>query len=183
MKQRIRLMVAPTGHQPGNYVPETGPVKQGAATRHLDLEVLPHGNGWRIGLRWPAPEPVRDMEGDPGRFVDAAALMVPLDNQADWLTMGSEKHPVEGLLWRANAQGVQRFSARGLGTTERGGACSDTVVEVSRGGGQWQVLLMLERWSRLTEQRKLGIAIWQGHLGERAGLKSVSPGWVEVGRG
>jgi hypothetical protein len=46
--------------------------------------------------------------------------------------------------------------------------------------GVWRVAFELATWPSLAEQRQLAAAIWRGAAAERGGLKSVTPGWIEV---
>ena len=47
--------------------------------------------------------------------------------------------------------------------------------------GRWRVRFVLDAWEALAVQRRLGVAVWQGQHGERAGLKSVSDTWLPLG--
>lgn len=47
--------------------------------------------------------------------------------------------------------------------------------------GHWLVTFEIPDWPALTRHRQLAFALWQGAAQERAGLKSVSPGWIDVG--
>ena len=38
----------------------------------------------------------------------------------------------------------------------------------------------MPNWQALEQEMKLGVAVWQGARAQRAGLKSVSPDWIEV---
>jgi hypothetical protein len=46
--------------------------------------------------------------------------------------------------------------------------------------GSWRVELELPGWQSLAQQRQLAVAVWRGADAERGGLKSVTPGWIEL---
>jgi hypothetical protein len=66
-----------------------------------------------VDVAWQSAAPVRSIDGDPSRFVDAAALLVPGTEAAQAMTMGGPADPVEGLLWRADAERPLAVAARG----------------------------------------------------------------------
>jgi len=94
--------------------------------------------------------------------------------------MGAPGKAVEGVLWRADRKGVYRMRAEGLGTMERRDAPEGWGAQASWDAGRWSVVFGLRAWAALDRSRQLGFAIWRGAVGERAGLKSVSPGWIDA---
>jgi len=180
-RRRIELVAAPIGMQPGGYVAKAYAYRDGAAvTPSIDLEVAKLAGLWRVRLRWPCPEPVRDVQGDPSLFPDAAALLVPRVEGAPWVTMGAPGLGVEGVLWRADGAPLRSVRAEGLGTMERGDPPAGWSARGIFDSGAWSLDFTLRGWSALDAQRQLAVAIWRGSAQDRGGLKSVTPGWVEV---
>jgi len=181
-KRTIELIAAPVGMQPGGYVAKAYAGRDEAPiTPRLEIEVARPPGSWRVRLRWPCPEPVRDVSADPALFPDAAALFAPQDEASPWVTMGAPGLGVDGVLWRADSAQLRRISAEGLGSMKREEAPASWRFEAEHAGGFWQLDLTLPGWSTLDGSRRLAAAVWRGSARERAGLKSVTPGWTEVG--
>ena len=174
---RIQTMAAPMAMQPGGYIrvayadhvqPET-PVVELAVERSEAL--------WRISLRWRCEAPERLPLDDPQRFVDAAAVFVPSSPDTPPLTMGAKGHRVRGALWRAGQEHLFAFEAEGLGTVRRSAAPPAWRVVANHRQAHWTVRMFVN-WPELERFNRLAVAVWQGARSERAGLKSISPGWV-----
>ncbi len=180
MTKKIDLIAAPTGMQPGGYIPKAYAGRNDAVCPNLEVESARPPGSWRLRLRWPCPEPVRDVSADPSLFPDAAALFAPAVEDSPWVTMGAPGMGVDGLLWRADRDRLHRVRAEGLGTMTRGEAPQDWRFEASHERGFWRLDLTLPGWSTLDTAGRLGAAIWRGSAQERGGLKSVTPGWVEL---
>jgi len=176
----VKLIAAPTGMQPGGYVPIAYAGRDVPLTPRVEIEAARPPGGWRLRLRWPCPEPVRDVSHDPSLFPDAAALFTPVDEQSPWITMGAPGLGVDGLLWRADAERLYAVSAEGLGSMTRAPAPEAWHFTAKHADGFWRLDLTLSGWPTLNASGRVAIAIWRGAARERAGLKSVSPGWIEV---
>jgi len=180
--RQIRLMVAPPAMQPGGYVMKAYADRSEAATPAVDLRVDgSERGGFAIELGWDCAR----MQGAAGaqtdRFVDACALLCPLTPDAPWITMGAPGQPVEAVYWRADRGRPWRMRAEGLGTMQRGEAPPGWSAQCAWDAGRWRVRFVLDAWEALAVQRRLGVAVWQGQHGERAGLKSVSDAWLPLG--
>jgi len=176
MKQTLTLVAAPTPMQPGGYVPVAYAGRDQPFTPSAAIEVERASGGWSIRLSWSCPDPVRDAAGDTDRFVDAAALSMPTSADAPWITMGAPGKAVEGVLWRANEEQLRRFRAEGLGSA----AAPSWTVEAEWAKGSWALQFGVQGGTPLDEHLLLAIAIWRGAANDRGGLKSVSPGWIEL---
>ena len=176
----IELVAAPTAIQPGGYVQKAYQDRVQATTSSTFINVKKSGAGFVIELVWDASDPVTGLDGNPRRFVDAAAILVPTTQDAPWITMGAPQNAIEGFLWKADKQSLYRIYAEGLGSVVRSTLPDGWVYQASHNGKQWVLKVTAPTWVTLTDQGRVGIAIWQGSLAERAGLKSVSPGWVDV---
>lgn len=180
LRKTLTLNVAPPGLSPGGYVAKAYADRVSARTTNADLEVTEKDGAWTVELSWKAANPVRALDGDPSRFVDAAALLVPTTEAAQALTMGAPTDPVEGALWRADRDGPIRIAAKGWGTVERHEAPGPWKTEAEWRNGVWRVRFTLGAWSSLSRFHRLAVAVWQGADRERAGLKSVTPAWIAV---
>ena len=178
MKQEVKLVAAPTGMQPGGYVPKAYADRNVALTPSLEIEVARPPGIWRIRLRWPCPDPVRDVRADPSLFPDAAALFSPRAEASPWVTMGAPGLGVDGVLWRADTERLIAVQAEGLGTMKRSEAPAGWRYDAKHAGGVWQLELTLIGWSTLDASGRVAAAVWRGSAQERGGLKSVSPGWL-----
>jgi DMSO reductase family type II enzyme heme b subunit len=180
IRQHVALIAAPPALSPGGYVPRAYAERVTPSTARADLEIDEQGGLWTIALSWEAAHPVRALDGDPARFVDAAALLVPATEAAQAMTMGAPGDPVEGVLWRADRDRPLRIAAQGLGTVERGEAPAQWSTEAEWRRGRWHLRFTLGGWAALERFRRLGVAVWQGAARERAGLKSVTPAWIAL---
>jgi DMSO reductase family type II enzyme heme b subunit len=179
--KKIELLAAPIGMQPGGYLAKAYAGRDNAPmTPHLILEVARPPGSWRIRLRWPCPEPVRDVTSDPALFPDAAALFAPQQEESPWVTMGAPGMGVDGVLWRADNEHLRAISAEGLGSMKRDDALPGWRFAAEHEKGEWQLELTLPGWATLDGSGRIAAAIWRGAAQDRGGLKSVTPGWVEV---
>lgn len=180
MKKRINLVAAPTAIQPGDYVAVAYADATRAETAFVNLDLEKTALGWRATLAWPCPEPIKDIRGDTNRFGDAAALLVPVRADTAMISMGAVGYPVEGFLWRADWESPKAIKAGGFGTVERLDAPRGWRALGEWQSGTWLVRFEMPSWLALEQQMKLGVAVWRGARAQRAGLKSVSPDWIEV---
>ena len=180
MKARISLIAAPAAIQPGGYVRVAYADRTEPSTTDLEVRVEEHGRGWEIFLSWACTAASSRTTQDVDRFADAAAVLAPSRPDAALMTMGSETAGVDGWFWKADREKGIRFQARGLGTVERSDPPADVQVTGLWQAGRWGVKFQLPAWDSLSLHGRIGFAIWQGAASERAGLKSVSPGWIEL---
>jgi DMSO reductase family type II enzyme heme b subunit len=179
--KKIELLAAPVGIQPGGYLAKAYAGRdETPMTPHLTLEVARPPGTWRIRLRWPCPEPVRDVSRDPALFPDAAALFAPQQEESPWVTMGAPGMGVDGVLWRADSEELRVISAEGLGSMKRDAAPPGWRFTARHEQGEWQLELTLPGWATLDGSGRIAAAIWRGSAQDRGGLKSVTPGWMEV---
>ena len=116
-----------------------------------------------------------------GEREDAAALFAPQHEESPWVTMGAPGMGVDGALWRADSERLRSISAEGLGSMKREDAPESWRFAARHEGGVWQLELTLPDWTSLDDSGRVAAAIWRGSAQERGGLKSVTPGWIEVG--
>jgi DMSO reductase family type II enzyme heme b subunit len=180
MKATVKLIAPPVAIQPGGYVATAYADHARAATQSVQVVASAEAGVWTVDLRWRAPEAVLDASADPRAFVDGAALFAPETRDAPWITMGTPESPLDGVLWRADAPAPLHVRAQGLGSVVRSPAAPDWKVAAAWSDGYWQVRFTLPGFAALNNTRQLGVAVWQGAQGQRAGLKSVSPGWIAI---
>lgn len=181
MNTTIELSAAPTAMQPGGYVPTAFADRTTALTPKASLEAVAAGSGWRITLSWACAAPVRHTANETDRFPDACAVLAPLADDAPWITMGAPEQAVEGFLWKADREQPLRIRAEGLGTVQRSALPDGTRVSAEWLDGRWRVVFEIPEWAALATRRQIAVAVWAGASQERAGLKSVSPGWLALG--
>ncbi|MCC6846884.1 MAG: hypothetical protein IT294_00175 [Deltaproteobacteria bacterium] len=179
-RRRLVLSAAPPALSPGGYVARAYADHVTPATAQADLASSFEGGAWSIALSWRAARAVRALDGDPARFVDAAALLVPTTEGAQAMTMGAPGDPVEGVLWRADAERPLRIAAEGWGTVERQPAPPQWTATARWKDGFWYVTFRLVGWPALDRFRRVAVAVWQGAARERAGLKSVTAQWIRL---
>jgi DMSO reductase family type II enzyme heme b subunit len=178
MKKTFDLVAAPTGMQPGGYVPKAYGLRIQPFTKSATLELQSRTAGWSVRLGWSCPDPVRDASRETDLFVDAAALLVPTVADAPWVTMGAPGMAVEAALWRADRPELLRIRAEGLGTVKRQAAPEQWRAEAAWEDGRWSVAWELSGWPALAENAQLTFAIWRGAAADRGGLKSICPQWI-----
>jgi DMSO reductase family type II enzyme heme b subunit len=179
MKKSIKLVTAPTGFQPGGYIAKAYADRDRAHTARVDVDITVQ-DGYRFALNWRCDEAVIDASDNPRQFIDSCALLVPAVPDAPWITMGAPTLPVVGALWRADQPAPIAIRAEGLGSVQRSAAPGGWTVEANWANRHWQVVFTLPAWAELDAQRQFAVAVWQGAQSERAGLKSVSEGWVSL---
>lgn len=180
MKTSVNLIPPPTAMQPGGYIAKAYADRSASGTARAELEASESGGVFTVTLRWQAPQSVIDASDNPRLFIDGCALFVPTVKDAPWISMGTPEMPLEGVLWRADHPEPLHVAARGLGTVERSPAPPGWKARARYAHGAWQVDFILPAFRALAAQRQLAFAVWQGARSERAGLKSVAPGWIAV---
>jgi DMSO reductase family type II enzyme heme b subunit len=180
MKQSVSLIPAPTVTQPGGYVPVAYADRGTPRTTQAEIAVAAVGKGWKITLAWACGKPVQDMANETDKFVDACAVLVPQVADAPWMSMGEPGKALQGLLWRPDKSAPFLIHAEGLGSVKRTPAPASAKVSGAWRNGRWQVVFELPEWPALEKQRQIALAVWQGQEQERAGLKSISAGWLAL---
>lgn len=180
MTKTLTLIPAPTSIQPGGYIPAAFADRTVALTPGAEIAVEPLAKGWRITLAWDCPEPVNSAAGETDKFVDACAVLAPVVADAPWISMGAPAQPVEGLLWRPDREEPWAIHAEGLGTVRRETPSAGTTASGNWQDGRWQVVFEIPAWTALAQNRQIAVAVWRGVAQERAGLKSISSGWLAL---
>jgi len=147
-------------------------------------------NGATLSIRLEWEDPTRDDRiQDLDRFVDAAAVMFPLHEDANPFTMGDEGRPVNAWLWKADRDEPFDVIARGYSTSERRpGRNSGLVARGAHRNGAWTVVFQRPiqpgggEFARFEPggPMRVSFAVWEGSNAERAGQKAVSGAFLDA---
>ena len=169
----------PLERLPSAYVQVAWRSRPRGAIGEVRVRAAAGTDGLAVRLDWAVLRPSR-LISDVNVYPDACAVLFPADGrEAEFDSMGSPKHPVQGWHWRAGTDLPFAVTATGIGTVER--AVEHPVQGRARWSeGRWQVVLAgplgaggmpLKKGSALP----VAFAVWLGAARERAGLKSYSP--------
>ena len=169
----------PLERLPSAYVQVAWRSRPRGAIGEVRVRAAAGTDGLAVRLDWAVLRPSR-LISDVNVYPDACAVLFPADGrEAEFGSMGSPKHPVQGWHWRAGTDLPFAVTATGIGTVER--AVEHPVRGRARWSeGRWQVVLAgplgaggmpLNKGSALP----VAFAVWSGAARERAGLKSYSP--------
>ena len=146
-------------------------------------------NGKRISVHLSWEDKTRNDEiRDLDQFVDGVAVLFPLTDQADPMTMGDEKNPVNAWFWRANMADPFDVIAHGFGTSKRrSGKALGLTVTSAHANGRWSVVFQRAlRAGMFSDQQVsfapdkiagISFAVWDGGNDDRSAQKSVSVEW------
>lgn len=154
----------------------------------LSTRMAHNGTVLSIFLTWKdstKDDRIVDLDG----FSDAAAVMFPLEGDANPITMGDEERPVNAWLWRADRGSAFDVIAFGYSTSERRQpGASGLRVNARHGDGWWSVvfqrpiLVEAKGFSRFEpgKRAKVAFAVWEGRNGDRSGQKAVSGAFTDL---
>ena len=186
----IEVVLSPTPleMQPAEYIRVSRTGRPYGAVSSMKVSALHNGSSVFFRLVWQD-----DLEDgvikDINQFVDGAAVMFPMVDDAPLIGMGIEGKPVNVWMWRADWNRPKNVAAEGMGTTERR---EDPALSSAarHADGQWDLVV-----GRSLEERdaprgtvvlapgaasRIAFAVWQGSEQERAGLKAFSPDWQDL---
>ena len=190
----IKLYPTPVGVIQSDYIKinyPPGGEKGYGKIQQIRMGGLHDGSKIFFKFRWGVTRK-NDALTDKG-FPDGVAVIFPLKGSAPVSTMGSEKYPVNGWLWRADFKDKPgNIIAMGVGTVETVETKESLLISKSKwDGSHWNVVFgrafkVGEKIARdnvkLTPggEAKVAIACWEGGHMERAGCKSYSMGWIDL---
>lgn len=190
---KVALVPAPVAMQPSQYVVHKWSHENYGQVRQVGLQGIYNASEICFRLQWPCEKPVLSVK-DNDHFVDAAALLFPLTDNAS-LFMGAPENPVNIWYWKADpGDCVISNIADGIGTS-RIVKSSEVKAQSVFDRGHWIVVfrraLIRERGFgeresisfKQSEVGRLAVAVWAGINSERAGLKAFSPVWVDFSFG
>jgi DMSO reductase family type II enzyme heme b subunit len=180
----VPIEPTPLDRQPSAYVQAAWRDRPRGGIGEVRVRAAAGASGLAVRLDWAALRPSR-LISDVNVYPDACAVIFPADGrEAEFSTMGSPKHPVQGWHWRAGTDDPFVVTATGIGTVER--AAEHLVQGRARwADGRWQVVLAGPLGADGIPLRKgsampVAFAVWSGAARERAGLKSYSPQRCEL---
>ncbi len=156
--------------------------------RRVEARLAHNGETLSVRLSWQDPERDDRIE-DLDRFADGAAVMFPLLEDANPLTMGDDRQPVNAWLWKADQEQPFDVIARGYSTSQRRPASSSQLAaRALYRDREWHLVFQrpLEpaagEFARFApgQTTKIAFAIWEGSNAERAGQKAISGAFAEV---
>lgn len=173
----LKAEAVPTPHagQSSRYLQETYEDGSWGAIRAVAL------SGWQtrkkltVLAEWAADAPTNGFNA-PDAFLDRVAILFPASEDTPLGNMGSEDDPAIIWTWRTDGK-LEKLVAKGPGS----------VASVSNAGmradgahknGKWRVQIT---GIRPEGPRQFSVALWKGAAGERAGLKSYVPEWIDLG--
>ena len=183
----IKLAPAPVA-MVASVSPQMAMSRDHGRVRQVSARIVHNGETLSVRLTWEdsrKDDRIQDLD----RFVDAAAVLFPLLEDANPLTMGDEKNPVNAWLWRADRDEPFDVIARGYSTSERRpGSSSGLVARGLHRDGAWTVVLQRPLRPTAGEfarfepggSARIAFAVWDGSNAERAGQKAVSATFLDL---
>ena len=182
----LALVGTPIGTQPTPYTRTAWKTKPTGAVKRVKMQACHDGSALFVRLEW--EDPTENRETVEGVFPDGAAVLFPIHGDAPINSMGNEREWVNAWHWRGDSQEGRSVYAKGLGTTEPNQEAVD--VEAVRNGDRWQVVISRALKTDLSGETsvglspgaaaRIGVAVWEGSYGERAGFKGFTEEWINL---
>jgi len=187
--EAVKLKGTPIDMQPSGAIKVAWAGKKIGAVDVVNVAAIHDGE--RIAFRLDWSDPVANLDiGDNNQFIDGCGILFPTVEFAPMAVMGAVGMAVNAWQWRADENGRGReLLAEGLGTTRI------IDYELVRGNGvyengRWHVVITRAMKVQSPESLVqlepgktigLGVAVWEGSHGERAGLKAISgDDWIKL---
>lgn len=183
----LKLIGTPLGTQPTQYMRAAWKDRKIGAVANVSVRLCYAAESLFIRMEWDDPTENRVIEENTS-FPDGAAVLFPLSGDAPINTMGNETQGVNAWHWRADSERGRSVVAFGLGTTEPSDEeVTTTAVRSAKG---WHVVISRKLAGTSGDQEsvnlnpgratRIGLAVWEGGNGERAGFKAYTEEWVPV---
>jgi DMSO reductase family type II enzyme heme b subunit len=187
--ESVKLKGTPLDMQPSGAIKVNWAGKKIGAVDTVEVAAIHDGERIAFRLEWNDPVENREID-DITQFVDGCGVLFPTVEFAPMAVMGAVGMAVNAWYWRADENGRGRqLLAEGLGTTR----VIDYETVKGHGvyeNGRWHVVITRamklqspENLAQFEPGRSsgLGVAIWEGSHGERAGLKAISgDDWIKL---
>jgi DMSO reductase family type II enzyme heme b subunit len=187
--ETIATAPAPIDNQPNDYLKVSWQDREFGVVKELRVRALHNGLRIFFRLEWDDAKPDYRVTDDTV-FTDGAGVLFPLRGDADIANMGSVDQPVNAWHWRADFEDQPKnVTGGGVGAAQR--LPNGSLSAKSRwDDGVWR--LVIGRPFAVPESAdeavplepgkkvKVGFAIWEGSIGERAGFKAFSEEWREL---
>lgn len=178
----VAMIATPLPMQPTAYIEKSWTDRPYGRIKKLDVSAIHDGNTFALRIQWTTPVPT---EHD---FPPAVAFALPASGLSPLALMGMPDAPIHILRWQGGEHhaGVRSILAKGIGTSNHGpdvgqkgvvrqdGRQYAVVITRALGHGKGAATLMPGTHT------KIGFAAWDGGNGERAGIKSFSPDWIDL---
>jgi DMSO reductase family type II enzyme heme b subunit len=187
--ETIATAPTPIENQPNDYLKVTWQDRDFGVVKEVRVRALHNGLRIFFRLEWDDPSPDYRVSDDTV-FADAAGILFPFLGDADIANMGSVDQPVNAWYWRADSDDQPvNVTGGGVGAAQR--LVNGSLFATSRwADGVWRLVMgrpfvvpesadeavPLEPGKKV----KVGFAVWEGSVGERAGFKAFSEEWREL---
>ena len=183
----VALQGTPAAMQPTAAIRNTWEKKKIGAVSKAELRALHNGDVLAFHLSWADPNQNLN-HGDNSVWPDAAAIALPLHQDAPLMTMGAQGLPLAIWYWRADDKDLgYQVTAQGPGTSQ----IVDKTVRTSASwkDGRWTIVIARTFKSvdspniiqlEPGKDSRFGVAIWEGGSHERGGLKAFSGDWAPL---
>jgi DMSO reductase family type II enzyme heme b subunit len=187
--EAVKLKGTPLDMQPSGAIKTSWAGKKIGAVEVVNVAAIHDGERIAFRLEWSDPSENSEIT-DITDFPDGCGILFPAVEFAPMAVMGAVGMAVNAWQWRADENGRGRqLLAEGLGTTR--------IIdhELVQGNGvyennRWHVVITRAMKVQSSENLAqiepgqtigLGVAVWEGGRGERAGLKAISgDDWIKL---
>lgn len=156
--------------------------------QRVEARLAHDGEVLGIRLSWQDAQKDDRIE-DLDRFADGAAVMFPLQEDANPFTMGDAQRPVNAWLWKADRAAPFDVIARGYATSQRRPASTSQLeANALYRDGEWHLVFQRPlqpgsgEFARFVpgQSTRIAFAIWEGSNAERAGQKAISGAFIDL---
>jgi len=186
--EQLKLVETPLGLQPTDAIRTKWANRKYGQVGSVSVSALHDGQVLALRLEWAEANRSAELT-DTTVFPDAAAVAFPLADGAPLVTMGAPGSAINAWYWRADESEYGRdVVAEGIGTSR---TVDQQLVRTNAKyeGGHWKVVMARplrvdsnEPLVQLAagEPTLIGVAVWEGANGERAGIKAFSGDWTDL---
>lgn len=183
----VAMQGTPWAMQPTAAIRNTWQHKKIGVVNKVDVRALHNGEYLAFQLSWADPNHNTN-HGDNSVWPDAAAVALPLHENAPLMTMGAPEMPLTAWYWRADDKNLgYQVVAQGPGTSQ----IVDKTVRTAAtwNNGRWTIIIARTFKSvdspnviqlQPGQASRFGLAVWEGGSQERGGLKSFSGDWAPL---
>ncbi len=188
--ETISTAQTPIANQPNEYLKVSWQDRDFGVVKEVRVRALHNGLRIFFHLEWDDSIPNYSITEDTV-FADGAGVLFPLHGDADIATMGSVDQPVNAWYWRPDFDDQPKnVTGGGVGFAQWLASNASLASRSRWADGVWQ--LVIGRPFTVAESAddavplepgkkvKVGFAVWEGSVGERAGFKAFTEEWREL---